>query len=62
MVSIIDTARRALVTLLKSLAGAYCVAVLLRRQSADVEVSAALRKLPAKPTQINVASQSTRRP
>ena len=48
MLSIIDTARRAMVTLLKSLAGIYCVAVLLTRQSTDVEVSAAFKKVARK--------------
>ena len=48
MVSIIDTGRRALVTFLKSLAGIYCVAVLLRRQFADAEVSAAFKKVARK--------------
>ena len=48
MVSNIDTARRALVTLLKSLAGFYCVVVFLTRQSTDVEVSAAFKKVARK--------------
>ena len=48
MVSNIDTARRALVTLLKSLAGIYCVVVFLNRQSTDVEVSAAFKKVARK--------------
>jgi curved DNA-binding protein CbpA len=37
-----------MVTLLKSLAGIYCVAVLLTRQSTDVEVSAAFKKVARK--------------
>ena len=44
MVSNIDTARRALATLLGSLASKYGVAVILNRQSTDVEVSAAFNK------------------
>jgi hypothetical protein len=48
MVSNIDTAKRALVTLLKSLAGIYCVVVVLTRQSTDVEVSAAFKKVARK--------------
>ena len=48
MVSNKDTVRRALVTLLKSLAGIYCVVVILTRQSTDVEVSAAFKKVARK--------------
>ena len=48
MVSNIDTAKRALVTLLKSLAGIYCVVVVLTRQSTDVEVNAAFKKVARK--------------
>ena len=38
MVSLVDTAKRALVTLLKSLAAIYSVTVALTRDSADTEV------------------------
>ena len=45
MFSAIDKAKRALVTLLKSLAGIYGVAVGLTRESTQVEVKAAYNKV-----------------
>ena len=48
MVSAIDVAKRALVTLLRALAGIYGVAFSLTRSSADAEVRAVCRKLAKK--------------
>ena len=45
MVSVVDTAKRALVTLLKSLAAIYAVTLTLTRDSADSEVEAAYKKV-----------------
>ena len=41
MVSVVDTAKRALVTLLKSIAAIYGVVVALTRDTADTEVTRA---------------------
>ena len=48
MVSNIDTAKRALVALLKSLAGIYSLVVGLTRESADAEVRAAYKQVARK--------------
>lgn len=48
MVSSVDTAKRTLVTLLKSLAALYCVAVLLTRESSDIDVRAAYKRVARK--------------
>ena len=48
MVSNIDTAKRALVTLLKSLARIYSLVVGLSRESADTEVRAAYKRVARK--------------
>ena len=48
MVSVVDTAKRALVTLIKSLAAIYSVTVTLTRDSADSEVKAAYKKVSRK--------------
>ena len=48
MVSSVDTAKRVLVTLLKSLAGIGGVVLSLTRESTDVEVRAAYRKVSRK--------------
>ena len=45
MVSLIDRTKRALVSLFKTLAGIYGVAVNVTRDSADKDVSSAYRKL-----------------
>jgi curved DNA-binding protein CbpA len=45
MVSAIDKAKRVLVTVLKSLAGIYAVAIGLTRESTEVEVKAAYKKV-----------------
>ena len=48
MVSSVDTAKRVLVTLLKSLAGIYSVVLSLTRESTEVEVRAAYKKVSRK--------------
>ena len=54
MVSNIDTARRGVVTMLGSLASKYGVAVILNRQSTEVEVSAAFKKVVLSRLTVNV--------
>ena len=48
MVSVVDTAKRALVTLIKSLAAIYSVTVTLTRDSSDSELKAAYKKVSRK--------------
>mgnify|MGYP000647761293 CR=1 FL=1 len=48
MVSGVDTAKRMLVTLLKSLAGIYGVVLVLTRESTDKEVKVAYKKVSRK--------------
>ena len=48
MDSSVDTAKRVLVTLLKALAGIYCVVLGLTRESTDVPVTAAYKKVSRK--------------
>ena len=48
MVSSVDTAKRMLVTLLKSLAAIYSVVLGLTRESTDIEVKAAYKKVSRK--------------
>ena len=48
MVSAIDRARRAFVTLLKTLAATYGVGLQLTRESSDADVRTAFRKVSAK--------------
>jgi curved DNA-binding protein CbpA len=48
MVSAVDTAKRVLVTLLKSLAGIYGVVLALTRESTDVQLKAAYKKVSRK--------------
>ena len=48
MVSAVDTAKRILVTLLKSLAGIYGVVLALTRESTNVQLKAAYKKVSRK--------------